>query len=67
MAFTIQLESGNLQKFGDDEGFEIRNSGVLMVAAKDETIYFTPGRWSRVNADVDHYPNLLAKGQIEQR
>jgi hypothetical protein len=62
MAFNV-LFSGQSQPedYGDDDGFEFLEGGVLAIHFGDETTwseYYPPAKWDRVTGDPDHLPGL---------
>ena len=62
MAFTVRF-SGQDQShhFGDDDGFEFLDGGVLAIHFGDEktwTQFHPPTKWEQVTADPDHLAGL---------
>jgi hypothetical protein len=62
MAFKV-LFTGQSQPedYGDDDGFEFLEGGVLAIHFGDETTwseYHQPATWDRVTADPDHLAGL---------
>jgi hypothetical protein len=62
MAFNV-LFSGQSQpqEYGDDDGFEFLEGGVLAIHFGDETTwseYYPPAKWDRVTGDPDHLAGL---------
>ena len=62
MAFTVRF-SGQAQshEYGEDDGFEFLDGGVLAIHFGDETKwaeYYPPAKWDQVTADPDHLAGL---------
>jgi hypothetical protein len=62
MAFKVQF-SGQAQprEFGDDDGFEFLDGGVLAIHFGDEqtwTQYHPPTKWEQVDTEPDHLAGL---------
>jgi hypothetical protein len=60
MAFKVQFSGqGQSQEYGDDDGFEFLEGGVLAIHFGDETRwseFHPPARWDQVTAEPDHLP-----------
>jgi hypothetical protein len=62
MAFTVRF-SGQPQpeNYGDDDGFEFLEGGVLAIHFDDEekrAEFYPPAKWEQVSADPDHLAGL---------
>ena len=62
MAFKVRF-SGQTQPhdYGDDDGFEFLEGGVLAIHFGDEekwAQFHPPAKWDQVTADPDHLPGL---------
>ncbi len=62
MAFKVRFSGqGQHQDYGDDDGFEFLEGGVLAIHFADETTwseFHPPAKWDQVTADPDHLPGL---------
>jgi hypothetical protein len=62
MAFTVRFEGQpQPQDYGDDDGFEFLEGGVLAIHFGDEDTraeYHPPSKWEQVSADFDHLPGV---------
>ncbi len=62
MAFTVRFSGQSQpQEYGDDDGFEFLDGGVLAIHHGDEETsaeYHPPSRWEQVSADPDHLAGL---------
>jgi hypothetical protein len=62
MAFKVRFSGqGQSQDYGDDDGFEFLEGGVLALHFDDETQwseFHPPAKWDQVSADPDHLPGL---------
>ncbi len=62
MAFTVRFSGQpQPQEYGDDDGFEFLDGGVLAIHFGDEESwaeYHPPTRWEQVTADPDHLAGL---------
>lgn len=62
MAFTVRYSGQSQpQEYGDDDGFEFLEGGVLAVHHGDEetpTEYHPPSRWEQVCADPEHLAGM---------
>jgi hypothetical protein len=62
MAFKVRFSGqGQPQDYGDDDGFEFLEGGVLALHFDDEAKwaeYHPPAKWDQVIADPDHLPGL---------
>ena len=62
MAFKVRFSGHDqAQDFGDDDGFEFLEGGVLAIHFGDETRwaeYHPPAQWEQVTADPDHLAGL---------
>jgi len=62
MAFKVHfIGQAQPQDFGDDDGFEFLDGGVLAIHFADEETwaqYHPPTRWEQVTADPDHPAGL---------
>jgi hypothetical protein len=62
MAFKVLFTGQSQpQDYGDDDGFEFLEGGVLAIYFGDETTwseYHPPAKWDRVTADPDHLAGL---------
>ena len=62
MAFKVLFTGQSQpQDYGDDDGFEFLEGGVLAIYFGDETTwseYHPPAKWDRVTADSDHLAGL---------
>lgn len=62
MAFTVRFSGQDQsQDFGDDDGFEFIEGGVLAIHFGDEETwaqFHPPTRWEQVTADPDHLAGL---------
>jgi len=62
MAFKVLFTGQSQpQDYGDDDGFEFLEGGVLAIYFGDETTwseYHPPANWDRVTADPDHLAGL---------
>jgi hypothetical protein len=60
MAFKVQFSGqGQPQDFGDDDGFEFLEGGVLAIHFGDEarwSEFHPPTKWDQVTAEHDHLP-----------
>jgi hypothetical protein len=58
MAFKVRFSGqGQPRDYGDDDGFEFLDGGVLAIHFGDETTwseYHPPTKWDEVTADPDH-------------
>ena len=62
MAFTVRFSGQpQPQNYGDDDGFEFLDGGVLAIHFDDEekrAEFYPPARWEQVSADPDHLVGL---------
>ena len=62
MAFTVRFSGQSQpQEYGDDDGFEFLDGGVLAIHYGDEDSwaeYHPPSRWEQVSADPEHLAGL---------
>ena len=62
MAFKVRFSGqGRPQDYGDDDGFEFLEGGVLAIHFGDETKwseFHPPAKWDHVTADPDHLAGL---------
>jgi hypothetical protein len=62
MAFTVRFGGQpQPQDYGDDDGFEFLEGGVLAIHFGDEDTraeYHPPSKWDQVYADFDHLPGV---------
>jgi hypothetical protein len=61
MAFTVRFSGQAPQDYGDDDGFEFLDGGVLAIHFGDEetwTEFYPPAKWDQVTADPDHLAGL---------
>jgi hypothetical protein len=62
MAFKVRFSGrGESQDYGDDDGFEFLEGGVLAIHFDDETKwseYHNPAKWDKVTADPEHLVGL---------
>ena len=62
MAFKVRFsEQGQPQDYGDDDGFEFLEGGVLAIHFGDETTwseFHPPAKWDHVTADPNHLAGL---------
>jgi hypothetical protein len=62
MAFKVRFSgAGQPQDFGDDDGFEFLEGGVLAIHYGDETRwaeFHPPAKWDSVTADPEHLAGL---------
>ncbi len=61
MAFKVRFTGqGQPQDYGDDDGFEFLEGGVLAIHFGDEKWdeYHPPAKWDHVTADPDHLAGL---------
>jgi hypothetical protein len=62
MAFKVRFTGqGQPEDYGDDDGFEFLEGGVLAIHFDDETKsseFHPPAKWDQVTADPDHLPGL---------
>ncbi len=62
MAFKVHFSGqAQPQDFGDDDGFEFLDGGVLAIHFGDEEAwaqYHAPAKWEQVTADPDHLAGL---------
>jgi hypothetical protein len=62
MAFKVRFSGqSQSQDFGDDDGFEFLDGGVLAIHFGDEetwTQFHPPTKWEQVTADPDHLAGL---------
>ena len=62
MAFKVRFSGqAQPQNFGDDDGFEFLEGGVLAIHFGDEktwTQYHPPMTWEQITADPDHLAGL---------
>jgi hypothetical protein len=62
MAFKVRFSGqGQPEDYGDDDGYEFLEGGVLAIHFGDETRwsqYHPPVKWDRVTADPDHLAGL---------
>lgn len=59
MAFKVRFSGQAQQDYGDDDGFEFLDGGVLAIYFGDEekwAEYHPPSKWDQVSADPDHLP-----------
>ena len=60
MAFKVQYSGqGQPKDYGDDDGFEFLEGGVLAIHFGDETRwseFHPPAKWDQVTAEPDHLP-----------
>ena len=56
MAFTVTYTDLPTDEYGDDDTYEVLQSGVLKVASNGKTHYSVPDVWKKVVADSDHEP-----------
>ena len=56
MAFTVTYTDLPTDEYGDDDTYEVLQSGVLKVASDGKTHYSVPDVWKKVVADSDHEP-----------
>jgi hypothetical protein len=62
MAFKVRFSGqGEPQDYGDDDGFEFLEGGVLAIHFDDDakwSEYHPPAKWDQVMADPDHLAGL---------
>ena len=62
MAFKVRFSGqAQSQDYGDDDGFEFLDGGVLAVHFGDGekwAEYYPPAKWDQVTADPDHLAGL---------
>ena len=61
MAFTVRFSGQAQQDYGDDDGFEFLDGGVLAIHFGDEekwAEYHPPSKWDQVSSEPDHLPGL---------
>jgi hypothetical protein len=62
MAFTVRFSGQpQPQNYGEDDGFEFLDGGVLAIHFGDETKraeFYPPAKWDQVTADTDHVAGL---------
>jgi len=62
MAFTVRFSGqAQSQDFGDDDGFEFLEGGVLAIHFGEEETraqFHPPTKWEQVTADPDHLAGL---------
>ena len=62
MAFKVRFSGqAQPQDYGDDDGFEVLDGGVLAIPFGDEetwTEFYPPGKWDQVTADPDTLAGL---------
>jgi hypothetical protein len=62
MAFKVRFSGQDqLQDYGDEDGFEFLDGGVLALHFGDEeqwSQYYPPAKWEQVTADPDHLAGL---------
>ncbi len=62
MAFKVRFSGqAQPQDYGDDDGFEFLDGGVLAIHFGDEqtwTEFYPPAKWDQVAADPDHLAGL---------
>ncbi len=62
MAFKVRFSGqAQPQDYGDDDGFEFLDGGVLAIHFGDEekwAEYYPPAKWDQVTADPDHLAGL---------
>ena len=61
MAFKVRFSGqAHTQDYGDDDGFEFLDGGVLAIHFGDEkwAEYYPPAKWDQVTADPDHLAGL---------
>ena len=62
MAFKVRFSGQpQPQDYGDDDGFEFLEGGVLAIHFGDEekwAEYHPPARWEQISADPDHLAGL---------
>jgi hypothetical protein len=62
MAFTVRFSGQpQPQNYGEDDGFEFLDGGVLAIHFGDETRraeFYPPAKWDQVTADPDHVAGL---------
>jgi len=62
MAFKVRFSGqAQPQDYGDDDGFEFLDGGVLAIHFGDEqtwTEFYPPAKWDQVTADPDHLAGL---------
>jgi hypothetical protein len=62
MAFKVHFSGqARPQDFGDDDGFEFLDGGVLAIHFGDDETwaqYHPPAKWEQVTADPDHLAGL---------
>jgi hypothetical protein len=62
MAFKVRFSGqAQPQDYGDDDGFEFLDGGVLAIHFGDETKraeFYPPAKWDQVTADPDHVAGL---------
>jgi hypothetical protein len=62
MAFKVHFTGqAHPQEFGDEDGFEFLEGGVLAIHFGDEETwaqYHPPAKWDQVSADPDHVAGL---------
>ena len=58
MAFTVSYTNLPTEEYGDDDTYEVLQSGVLKVttSSSKQTQYSVPDLWKKVVADSDHEP-----------
>jgi hypothetical protein len=54
MAFTVTYTDLPTDEYGDDDTYEVLQSGVLKVSSSGKTHYSVPDVWKKVVADSDH-------------
>ena len=62
MAFKVRFSGqAQPQDYGDDDGFEFLDGGVLAIHFGDEKTwaeFYPPAKWDQVTADPDHVAGL---------
>ena len=62
MAFTVRFTGQpQPQNYGDDDGFEFLDGGVLAIHFGDQekwAEFYPPAKWEQVSADPDHLAGL---------
>jgi hypothetical protein len=61
MAFTVRFSGQAQQDYGEDDGFEFLEGGVLAIHFGDEdkrAEFYPPAKWDQVTADPDHLAGL---------
>jgi hypothetical protein len=62
MAFKVRFSGqAQPQDYGDDDGFEFLDGGVLAIHFGDEekwAEFYPPAKWDQVTADPDHLAGL---------